>query len=141
MKKVVMILVTALVLSTAYGKSYHVQRVKEYKIHQVAHSTSPALARVQDQYEERIAALEAEIKSLRLRVQHLEARNDRMGFSAAHDAGVAKSKEWFCSIEVHNKTYRGTGATKAVAKNKALTKCEKNHSSFWCNESDVKCEQ
>lgn len=50
-------------------------------------------------------------------------------------------KSWICTIKAMNNPYTGTGATKAVAKSKAIENCKAGQKGdgFFCN--DPVCEQ
>ncbi len=140
MKKIAVIILATLVFSPAYAHGFHVKHVKEYKIQQVKQE-SPSPWKAPKKRDDRLSYLEEEIKTLRHRVQRLEDQVDQLRYTRHGEDSSNRRQDWFCSIEAQNKAYHGTGPSKAQAKAEALAKCEKNHSSFWCSESDVKCEQ
>ncbi|MBP5296597.1 MAG: hypothetical protein J6Y94_04615, partial [Bacteriovoracaceae bacterium] len=120
---------------------HHVRRIKQYQVHQVYQTGSPTSLEAPNKKDDRLEYLVDEVKSLRHRVQRLEDQVERLRYGKNTADLNDKPQDWFCSIEAQNKIYRGTGTSKAQAKAKTLDQCEKNHRSFWCSESDVKCEQ
>jgi len=170
MGKIITSLLLFTFVATAYAApGLRVRKTNDYHYRQSFQDSVGPEGRAVERIEERLSRIEKRLDRLEDEIDRIERHQHKerahrdyrdgkssVGISITSDgirmknideespAPKAKSeaKEWLCSIETMGGTFRGVGATKAVAKNKALKECEKkNGKSIFCDASEVECEQ